>query len=86
MYVLPCLLTRTSQQLQCCTAAATAAASKRGSCCAALRCAVRAAGGDMGAGGAAAGRKNVDLDNLTFHQGAHFNSSKTCTLPQVSHQ
>ena len=40
----------------------------------------------MGAGGAAAGRKNVDLDNLTFHQGAHFNSSKTCTLPQVSHQ
>lgn len=36
-----------------------------------------------GAGAAAAGRKNVDLDSLAFAQGAHFNSSKQCTLPQV---
>ena len=40
-----------------------------------------------GAGGAAAaGRKAVDLDNLSFHQGSHFNSSKQCTLPQVRGQ
>ncbi|PSC69011.1 U5 small nuclear ribonucleo 200 kDa helicase-like [Micractinium conductrix] len=40
-----------------------------------------------GAGGAAAaGRKAVDLDNLSFHQGSHFNSSKQCTLPQGSYR
>lgn len=37
-----------------------------------------------GAGGAAAaGRKNIDLENLSFAAGSHFNSSKQCTLPQV---
>lgn len=42
------------------------------------------AGGEAGGqGAAAAGRKNVDLDSLAFAQGAHFNSSKQCTLPQV---
>ena len=41
-------------------------------------------GGEAGAAGAAAaGRKNVDLESLAFVQGAHFNSSKQCTLPQV---
>lgn len=41
-------------------------------------------GGEAGgAGAAAAGRKNVDLESLAFVQGAHFNSSKQCTLPQV---
>ena len=41
-------------------------------------------GGEGGGGGAAAaGRKAVDLENLSFAQGAHFNSSKQCTLPQV---
>ncbi len=42
------------------------------------------AGGEGGAqGAAAAGRKNVDLESLSFAQGSHFNSSKQCTLPQV---
>ena len=42
-------------------------------------------GGEGGGGGgaAAAGRKALDLDSLSFVQGAHFNSSKQCTLPQV---
>lgn len=39
-----------------------------------------------GAGAAAAGRKNVDLESLAFVQGAHFNSSKQCTLPQGSYR
>ncbi|EFN58670.1 hypothetical protein CHLNCDRAFT_140958 [Chlorella variabilis] len=40
-----------------------------------------------GAGGAAAaGRKAIDLDNLSFAQGSHFNSSKQCTLPQGSYR
>lgn len=41
-------------------------------------------GGEAGGqGAAAAGRKNVDLESLSFAQGAHFNSSKQCTLPQA---
>jgi pre-mRNA-splicing helicase BRR2 len=39
-----------------------------------------------GTGAAAAGRKNVDLESLAFVQGAHFNSSKQCTLPQGSYR
>lgn len=39
--------------------------------------------GGAGAGAAAAGRKALDLENLSFAQGSHFNSSKQCTLPQV---
>lgn len=40
-----------------------------------------------GAGGAAAaGRKNIDLENLSFAAGSHFNSSKQCTLPQGSYR
>lgn len=44
--------------------------------------------GDGSAAGAAAaaGRKTVDLDSLSFAQGAHFNSSKACTLPQGSYR
>ena len=43
--------------------------------------------GGAGAGpGAAAGRKNVDLENLTFAAGSHFNSAKSCTLPAGSYR
>eukprot|EP00887_Chlorella_sp_A99_P002917 scaffold6.g2917.t1 len=51
-----------------------------------LRASGGAAGERGGAGAAASGRKNVDLDNLSFHQGSRFNSSKTCTLPQGSYR
>lgn len=38
------------------------------------------------AAGAAANRRMIDLDALTFAQGAHFNSNKTTTLPQGSYR
>lgn len=37
-------------------------------------------------GGAAAARKTIDLESLTFASGAHFNSSRQCTLPQGSYR
>jgi hypothetical protein len=46
----------------------------------------QAGDGSAAAAAAAAGRKAVDLDSLSFAQGAHFNSSKACTLPQGSYR
>ena len=44
-------------------------------------------GAEGGAAGAAVvGRKAVDLENLSFAQGSHFNSNKQCTLPQGSYR
>ena len=46
-------------------------------------------GGGAGAGagaGAASNRRMVDLESLSFAQGAHFNSNKTTTLPQGSYR
>ena len=45
--------------------------------------------GGAGAGaaaGAASNRRMVDLESLSFAQGAHFNSNKTTTLPQGSYR
>lgn len=45
------------------------------------------AGAGAGAAGAAASKRHmIDLDSLVFAQGAHFNSSKTTTLPQGSYR
>jgi pre-mRNA-splicing helicase BRR2 len=45
-----------------------------------------AAAGAAGRHAAAAGRRTLDLDSLTFAQGAHFNSNRTTTLPQGSYR
>lgn len=46
-------------------------------------------GADAAAAGMAASasyRKALDLENLVFNEGAHFNASKSCTLPQGSYR
>lgn len=39
---------------------------------------------DGGGSGAAAGRKNVDLDGLAFSQGGHLNTNRNTSLPPGS--
>ena len=45
-----------------------------------------AAGAMDTAEGVAKGCKTVDLDSLSFAQGGHLMSSKTCTLPKKSYR
>lgn len=68
----PCLI------LRCCTALALL--------CTKFNLACADGSADAVAGGAVAGRKAVDFENLAFVQGNHLMTNKKCDLPQKSYR